>query len=991
MQKHILKSYFISTILASTLTLPCYANAESANDKSAIYDYAFSSFIEDTQTYYIYAGNLGDLTEYKNQVKLNSVSADNNTFYVESGASISDSSIFANTTYKISGAAAHIAIYGETDSVVSATSNISYMSGGYIANLYGAFISINSLGYYPSNGSYTYTKTTLSSVSASDNAIYLTEGTVGEGVEVDDSGVSSTYDAGNTLAAAFVSSVNTNSNVTFYLDNNSVNISGGTVLDVIGQSLENGALSGAYVSTVLGEATMSNNSVNIEAGDVQADRIFGATFYTKSLISIAENFSKKYETDYQSYIYEDLGFDTSVPTSTSATMFNNVVNISSLDETIYFYTMAGAYASVTNTATLYNNSVNITGGTLETCLSINGVPSNEGFIAGAYALLTTPMGAAEGDNGWNYTYGGTVTASVYGNSVNITGGEIKSIIAGAIVKAESYNNLSLLVDNLNYEAEISNNTVSIYGGTINSITNDNINYSGIYGALYQGSDSSNATSGYGIINTYSITNNTVTIGLDAIIDDDKLSIGGGAYNNNPSIDIEFFTLVPDANAFDGNTFHLDQISEGISASTMANFENYIFTLGTENKAGDVLITLSDTLYLGNGYENEADGTLATKYASITEINVTANNTLVEGDSITLISATSIDGVLANDGGMISSQYGFLDIDWTINQINNEITATYEKLYAGDSSKAVAESSLSNSTLINTGADFISDSIIGSARSNSSKANATSSNTNTSNAISGFASTSGGTSRYNTGSHIDIDSVNFATGVAANFERALLGVFIEAGYGSYDTYNNDVVGSGTSSYYGLGLFAKVELGEIGDFSPYAQASISGGFIDNSYALKTRSASYDNDDDYITSHVGIGVLWECYENVELDINLKYFYSYLYSNQATASTLDTLDFSSVNSHRLRLSASGAYSFNKSIALYVSAGVEQEFDGASNVSVNGYKSESPSLSGTTGIIGLGIKGDIADSGFSYDFNIQGYAGLRDGLSANLGLGYRF
>ncbi|MFI3271056.1 MAG: hypothetical protein R3Y11_02980 [Pseudomonadota bacterium] len=502
------RMYALSFVLATSpllapICLPTYAQAETSNGKTETYNDTFTDLSSNIQVYHLFAGNVGDATNYGDRSDASSATANNNTFFVKEGAAMSAEAASTSTKYEMNGAAAHIALYGDV-TAVTANGNASSISGGYIANLYGAYIGINALVFND------YVKTTLSTLTANDNSIVMEEGTVGQGLQNQDSGLV-LYNVGKSLAAVHVVSYNTNDDATFYLNNNSVYISGGTVVSTIGSDAKEGALTGAYLSTVLGEATMSNNSVTITGGDVQAKRIAGATFYTCSLENIETNFPSTSSHDL-SDVSDQWSFDQH---DTSVTMFNNSVTISSADGVFNSFLIAGAYANVSNTAEMYNNTVYISAGSFTS--TNNSEPI---VITGAYLKPIQPFSIdiEANDGAGGYIIEGTVSMKAYGNSVTVTGGIIEGLVSGATIYVEYSGQSTTYINSLlEYEGTISNNTVTVYGG---EITSDDYGDSGIYGGLYQGVNAEGSTSIYGdktwsIINTYSITDNTVNIGFDA--------------------------------------------------------------------------------------------------------------------------------------------------------------------------------------------------------------------------------------------------------------------------------------------------------------------------------------------------------------------------------------------------------------------------------------------------------------------------------------------
>ena len=88
---------------------------------------------------------------------------------------------------------------------------------------------------------------------------------------------------------------------------------------------------------------------------------------------------------------------------------------------------------------------------------------------------------------------------------------------------------------------------------------------------------------------------------------------------------------------------------------------------------------------------------------------------------------------------------------------------------------------------------------------------------------GFGALSGGSLRYNTGSHLDMNSLSLLTGLSWGIDlapgRLTLGAFFEYGNGSYDTHNSftnaaSVDGDGNAYYLGGGILARMDFVNIG---------------------------------------------------------------------------------------------------------------------------------------------------------------------------------
>ena len=104
------------------------------------------------------------------------------------------------------------------------------------------------------------------------------------------------------------------------------------------------------------------------------------------------------------------------------------------------------------------------------------------------------------------------------------------------------------------------------------------------------------------------------------------------------------------------------------------------------------------------------------------------------------------------------------------------------------------------------------------------------------------------------------------------------------------------------------------------------------------------------------------------------------------------DKVKFKDADSLRTRLGGRFNYAVNDYVTPYVGAYWEHEFDGKQRFSVNGYAEDSPTLKGDTGMgeLGITIK-PVKDSGFSMDLGVQGYTGVREGVTGSLQLKFEF
>jgi hypothetical protein len=261
----------------------------------------------------------------------------------------------------------------------------------------------------------------------------------------------------------------------------------------------------------------------------------------------------------------------------------------------------------------------------------------------------------------------------------------------------------------------------------------------------------------------------------------------------------------------------------------------------------------------------------------------------------------------------------------------------------------------------------------------------------------FGATSFGKSRYNTGSHVDSDAFSVLAGIrfaGIERERAAFswGIFTEAGWNSYDTFNeienaSGVRGSGESSYYGGGLTLRADYGGNDKVRFYNDASLRFGRARNSFACDGgMPVSYKTDSPYYGGHIGLGCVRELKNGARFDIGAKLLWTRLEGDSVTLYTKDPITFARSDSLRARVGA--RYDAGK---FYAGLAYEYEFAGDATATAYGFSIPAPSLRGGTGICEIGfILGENNDP-FSAYFNISGFTGKREGFAAGIDLNWKF
>ena len=369
--------------------------------------------------------------------------------------------------------------------------------------------------------------------------------------------------------------------------------------------------------------------------------------------------------------------------------------------------------------------------------------------------------------------------------------------------------------------------------------------------------------------------------------------------------------------------------------------------------------------------------------------LTANN-LQRGNGIVQIGSTVAHDINAD-----------VNLDPTTRRLN-ALTAQVSPGRATDQSKALPEGFLGGLALNLQGADLVAGRGMDSAvRASSGTDDAER------HGFAGFGALSGGSLRYNTGSHLDMNSLSLLTGLAWGIDlapgRLTLGAFFEYGNGSYDTHNSftnaaSVDGDGNAYYLGGGILARMDFVNTGPGRFYAEASGRAGKTHNEYDSSDlrdaagRKADYDSSSPYYGLHFGTGYVWNINDAATLDLYGKYFWTRQQGDSVGLSTGEHLSFDDINSSRLRFGGRFAYILNEHVAPYIGAAWEHEFDGKARARTNGFDIDAPNLRGNTGIGELGLSlTPSADLPLTVDLGVQGYTGKHEGVTGSLMVKWEF
>jgi outer membrane autotransporter protein len=335
-------------------------------------------------------------------------------------------------------------------------------------------------------------------------------------------------------------------------------------------------------------------------------------------------------------------------------------------------------------------------------------------------------------------------------------------------------------------------------------------------------------------------------------------------------------------------------------------------------------------------------------------------------------------------------------------VNNRLLATVSGApTVNEQTKALSEGYLAGLALVTQGADVVAgqglESAVRSARAGLQAGYG----------LATFGTLSGGWSRFNTGSHVDVSRLSLMTGLSRGIELKpgylTQGAFFEYGNGAYDTYNSfsnaaSVKGDGDMHYLGGGILGRMEFLDTGFGNFHAEASGRAGGLHNNYSSSDlrdnqgRQAGYASSSPYYGLHFGTGYVWNINHKASLDLYGKYFWTRQNGDDVTLSTGDPVNFEAANSSRLRLGSRFAWAVNACVSPYLGVAWEHEFDGKARASTNGHAINAPDLRGDTGMgeIGLSLR-PSRTLPLSIDLGARGYVGKREGVTGSLQVKFEF
>ncbi len=638
-----------------------------------------------------------------------------------------------------------------------------------------------------------------------------------------------------------------------------------------------------------------------------------------------------------------------------------------------------AYNSDTGSATASRNTVYVKVGSEVGYNLYGGYTETDSGAATASDNTVEITGTAKGLVYGGYAYSSSGTATASDNIVKISSGRVE----GTRVYGGYAQNTAAAA------ATASGNTIEISGTTTLA------NSARIYGGYVE------TSGGVG-----TATNNTVTIA--GTLTGTGFQIYGGQAGGSPST----------KDVFTGNTLNLK--TAGLSVHTIANFEKLNFYLPASVVDGGTVLTVSTQASLtSNGTPG---GTSSTINVGIDG----GSSTLQVGNTVTLIDVTAASGLIVNglDGTELSAMAGVtLQYEFKLLVNNDKLIAEVTKAPSSAPTptptptptpkppaptvrnpvnprvKALSEGFIAGAAFASQGGNLIATEAMSQAVG--------SAHTAAGSGFGSFGAFSGGTTRYDSGSHVDVSSFSLAAGLAWGREvtpgRFTFGAFFEYGNGSYDTYNSfstaaSVHGDGNLDAVGGGILGRLDFTDAGFGTFFLEASARLGKLDNDYGTsdlldsRGRAAGYSSSSTYGSLHLGLGHRFTLSERAMLELSGKYFWTRQQGDSVTLTTGDPVTFDDADSHRVRVGVRYAYALSEAVSPYAGIAYEHEFDGEAGASTRGYRIESPSLRGGTGMAEMGVSLTPSQNiPLSVDLGLQGYVGKRQGVLGNLKVGLAF
>ena len=392
-------------------------------------------------------------------------------------------------------------------------------------------------------------------------------------------------------------------------------------------------------------------------------------------------------------------------------------------------------------------------------------------------------------------------------------------------------------------------------------------------------------------------------------------------------------------------------------------------------------------------ENSENGALADTNINLKSLNFAGGAEINAGESMYIIDGKDL-GIGTGTGKVdaLSNFTAGVAIEGTgmaeVASDGNSVKYTLTKVKHTDQIDLVAENRAVAAAFINQGTDLIADSLDVLSRDSNY-------------GVKTFAAVHGNRSKYDVNSDIKINGWSVIAGVGnagkfGNGSEFSWGVFYENGSGNYRTYNefnNEFFrGDGSLVYNGGGIAARY----TNKNGVYTEGSIRAGMLksDMDNALRDGADNfygYESESAYYGAHIGIGKIISLSDSSDLDVYGKFFHTYTEGDSFKVAG-DEFEFDSINSDRLRVGARITSNKENKFSTYYGLAYEYEFNGDADMTAQGLKAPTQSLQGSSVMAEIGFNYQpTPTSPWSFDLNMRGYTGERQGGSFNVQATYTF
>ena len=392
-------------------------------------------------------------------------------------------------------------------------------------------------------------------------------------------------------------------------------------------------------------------------------------------------------------------------------------------------------------------------------------------------------------------------------------------------------------------------------------------------------------------------------------------------------------------------------------------------------------------------ENSENGALADTNINLKSLNFAGGAEINAGESMYIIDGKDL-GIGTGTGKVdaLSNFTAGVAIEGTgtaeVASDGNSVKYTLTKVKHTDQIDLVAENRAVAAAFVNQGTDLISDSLDTISRDSNY-------------GVKTFAAVHGNRSKYDVNSDIKINGWSTIVGVgnADKFDNGnefSWGVFYENGSGNYRTFNefnNEFFrGDGSFVYNGGGIAARY----TNKNGVYTEGSLRAGMLksDMDNALRDGAGNfygYESESAYYGAHLGVGKIISLSESSDLDVYGKFFHTYTEGDSFKVAN-DEFEFDSINSDRLRIGARITSNKENKFSTYYGLAYEYEFNGDADMTAQGLKAPTQSLQGSSVMAEVGFNYQpTPTSPWSFDLNMRGYTGERQGGSFNVQATYTF